>query len=153
MPTPTYTPLATVTLASNATSVSFSNIPATYRDLVLIVNGTGTGDENLTPTINGSSSDFSWVQMTSAPGSSSGTNNSIGRFTPDRNIVMIQYFDYAQTDKHKTFLVRTEVSGSEVRQLAARWAQTTAITSVALAIRTGFSFTTGTTFGLYGIRA
>ena len=43
MPTPTYTPLATVTLGTSAASVTFSSIPATYRDLILIFDGTGSG--------------------------------------------------------------------------------------------------------------
>jgi hypothetical protein len=40
MPTPTYIPLATVTLGSADSSVTFSSIPATYRDLILVLNGT-----------------------------------------------------------------------------------------------------------------
>ena len=44
MPTPTYTPLATVTLGTAASSVTFSSIPATYRDLILVVNATTSAD-------------------------------------------------------------------------------------------------------------
>jgi hypothetical protein len=119
--------------------------------LILVANCVGAADENMTPKFNGSSSDFSWVQMTTGPASSSGTNNSIGRISTSRNYVMLQIFDYAQTDKHKTFLVRTEVSGSEARQLAARWAQTTAINQVSLGIRLGANFQIGSTFSLYGV--
>jgi len=43
----TYTPIATNTLASVSTGVTFSSIPSTYTDLVLVINyrldGTGTG--------------------------------------------------------------------------------------------------------------
>ena len=153
MPTPTYVALATVTLAGTDSEIVFSSITATYRDLVIVSNCVGAGDENLTPKINGSSSNFSWVQMTSAPGSSSGSNNSIGRVSTSRNFLMLQFFDYSATDKHKTFLVRTEVSGSEARQLAARWAQTTAINEISLGIRLGYNFAIGSTFSLYGIEA
>ena len=151
MPTSTYVSLGTITLSSTDSEIVFSSIPATYRDLILVANCVGAADENMTPKFNNSSSDFSWVQMTSAPGSSSAANNSIGRISTSRNYVMLQIFDYAQTDKHKTFLVRTEVSGSEVRQLAARWAQTTAINEVSLGIRLGANFAIGSTFSLYGI--
>lgn len=151
MPTATYIALANLTLTGTDAEVTFANIPNTYRDLVIIFQGTGAGDENLTPKINTSSSDFSWVQMTSAPGSSSGANNSIGRVSTDLTMGILQFFDYSATDKHKTFLVRTNVTGSEARQLAARWAQTTAIDSISLAIRTGHNWNSGSTFALYGI--
>jgi hypothetical protein len=57
MPTPTYTPLATVTLASTASSVTFSSIPATYRDLVVVHNNFGTvnNDANSNFRFNGDS--------------------------------------------------------------------------------------------------
>jgi len=148
--TTAWVPLAEITLTSTDSEVVFGSIPNTYRDLVLVANCVGAADENMTPKFNGSSSDFSWVQMTTGPASSSGTNNSIGRISTSRNYVMLQIFDYAQTDKHKTFLVRTEVSGSEARQLAARWAQTTAINQVSLGIRLGANFAVGSTFALYG---
>jgi len=154
MPKKTYTQINSVTLAASSASVTFSGIPQNYRDLVLVFVGTSSSDENLTPTINGSSSDFSWVQMTSAPTSNSGTNNSIGRVAgSSQTFGTLQFMDYSATDKHKTFLVRTNVTGTEVRQLAARWAQTTAITSIGLAIRTGFTWNSGSTFTLYGIEA
>jgi hypothetical protein len=36
MPTSTYVALATTTLGATAASVTFSSIPATYRDLLLV---------------------------------------------------------------------------------------------------------------------
>lgn len=144
------TAIANITLQSASTLVSFSGIPSNYRDLVIVFVGIGTGDENLTPIINGSSSDFSWVQMTSGPAGSTGTNNSIGRVATSQTLGVLQFFDYSQTNKHKSFFVETNVTGSERRQLAARWAQTAAINTIGLSIRTGLSFTAGSTFSLYG---
>jgi hypothetical protein len=153
MPTPTYVALATVTLTGSDSEVVFASIPQDYRDLRLVFVAAGSGDENLTPKINGSSSNFSWVQMTSAPGSGSGTNNSIGRVSTSQTLGVLEFLDYSATDKNKTFFVRTNVTGSEVRQLAACWAQTTAITTVSVSIRTGHSFNSGGYFALYGIEA
>jgi len=145
------TALATVTLQQSTSTVTFSGIPNTYRDLIIVFVATGSGDENLTPIFNGSSSDFSWVQMTTGPAGNSGTNNSIGRIAgSNQTFGMMEIFDYAQTNKQKTFLVTTNVTGSERRQLAARWAQTTAINSISLAIRTGYIWSSGSTFALFG---
>ena len=152
MATQAMTALATVTLTGSDSEVVFASIPQDYRDLRLVFVAAGSGDENLTPKINGSASNFNWVQITSAPNSGSGTNNSIGRVSTSQTLGMLEFLDYSATDKHKTFFVRTNVTGSEVRQLAARWAQTTAITTVSVSIRTGHSFNSGGHFALYGIK-
>lgn len=153
-PVSTYTALSTVTLTSTDAEVLFENIPNTYRDLILTFVATGAADENLTPKINGSSADFSWIQITSGPSSGTGTNNSIGRVGgSSQTMGFLQFFDYAETDKHKSFMVRTNVAGTESRELIARWAQTTAINSISLGIRLGSSFQIGSTFSLYGIKA
>jgi len=58
----TYEPIATTTLGSNQTTITFSSIPSTYTDLVIVSNmGTTTasypfirfnGDTGLTVTVN-----------------------------------------------------------------------------------------------------
>jgi hypothetical protein len=40
----TYTPIASITLGATATSVTFSSIPSTYTDLILVMNGSSTSD-------------------------------------------------------------------------------------------------------------
>ena len=37
--TPTYIPLATTTLGSASNSITFNSVPATYRDLIVIIDG------------------------------------------------------------------------------------------------------------------
>lgn len=145
------TALATVTLSSSDTEVLFQNIPQDYRDLMLIYVASGSGDENMTPKFNGSAADFSWVQMTTGGSGNAGTNNSIGRVANASSLGKLEIFDYSATDKHKAFTVTTNVTGSERRVLAARWAQTTAISSLSVSIRTGYSFDTGGYFSLWGI--
>lgn len=151
MPTQTYIPLANYTLTSNDSFVLFSNIPNTYKDLVIAFEGQGSIDENLVFTINGSTSGFSWVQMTSAPTTGYGTNTSIGRVSTSRTTSSIQFSDYAMTSKSKTFFVTTEVLASEIRFLTGLWSNSQAINSIGLGIRTGGSFLTGSQFRLFGI--
>ena len=152
-PVPTYVALGTVTLTGSDAEIEFASIPQTYRDLVLIGNSVGASNgENLTPKINGSSSDFTWVQMTSGLVSNTGTNNSIGSMGTGNTFIRLDLFDYSATDKHKTFITQTRTT-ADLRVLAARWAQTTAITSVSVSIRLGYTFSSGGTFSLYGIEA
>lgn len=152
MATETYIPLGHVTLSSNDSLVLFSNIPNTFKDLVLTFEATGSIDENLTFTLNGSTSGFSGVQMTSGPGTSSISANTIGRVGgSSRTTGFIQLSDYAATTKSKTFFVNTEVIASELRFATGLWSNSGAITSIGLGIRTGGSFLTGSQFRLFGI--
>lgn len=150
MATETYIPLATVTLTANDTQVLFSSIPNTYKDLIIVFDASATSGENMTPTINGSSADFSWVQVNYSNSSNVGTNNSIGSIGTGRNLGVLQFFDYSATDKQKMFTVKTSANASDVRILGCRWAQTAAISSIGLSIRLGYSWTTGSKFSLYG---
>jgi hypothetical protein len=156
--TDTYRPLATVTLGSSAASVTFSSIPATYRDLILIVNGTPAINVNDSFSVryNGDTgSNYSYVRMV---GTSSNTatsvaesNNSVGGFFGgSQQTFILQVMDYSATDKHKSWLSR--VSANWVGAWAGRWASTSAITSVNI-LYASAGFGTGTTFSLYGVIA
>jgi hypothetical protein len=161
MPTPTYTPLATVTLGSSAASVTFSSIPAIYRDLILIVNGSSTTSQaNLAIRYNSDSgSNYSYVEMYGNGSSAVSTSSTLSYaysgnlFT---NLVMgvVQVMDYSATDKHKTLLSRSSAPSNQVAAIASRWANTAAITSLqVLALDSTNNFASGSTFSLYGVIA
>jgi hypothetical protein len=152
MPTPTYTPLATVTLASTAASVTFSSIPATYRDLILVVRGTLTSGVGSIRFNGDSGANYTRVGMYgdgSTAASYSGTSAEIFN-SPITDIMNIM--DYSATDKHKTYIARDSNSASLVVAQAGRWANTAAITTVAL-ISPSSTFGVGSTFSLYGVIA
>jgi hypothetical protein len=160
LPTPTYTPLATVTLGSTGTSITFSNIPGTYRDLVLISNITrATADGVIQIQLNGDTgSNYSrvWMLGTGSGSGSSGTSTDAAyrmlSYSTRLSTVISQLFDYSATDKHKTMLWRGNDSGAEVNAMAGRWANTAAVTSLRVYSDAG-NFASGSTFSLYGIVA
>jgi len=165
MPTPTYTPLATVTLGSSASSVTFNSIPATYRDLIVVVNGTPSGAGGVNYRANGDTgSNYSYVSMRnngSSPSSEAGTltvflgqNSSSTSGTRLMNV--FQIMDYSATDKHKTGLARASYNQSSnsadvTEANAVRWANTAAINS--LTVLSAVNLNIGTTFSLYGVIA
>jgi hypothetical protein len=162
MPTPTYTPLATVTLASSAASVTFSSIPATYRDLVLAITAlhNTTSDVQASIRPNNDSVNASLVYMDGRSASqASGTDTKIGLYYQSGAVanspmsVNVQIMDYSATDKHKTFLIRNGHPAFQVSAYAARWASTSAITSLVIPSLLGGNFQTGSTFSLYGVIA
>jgi hypothetical protein len=157
MPTATYIALANLTLTGTDAEVTFSSIPASYRDLIVVGIGSNSADTDLALRFNGDTgTNYSGVRMFgngSSTGSSSdtgktyaeigGVNTSIGDFRA-------QIMDYSATDKHKTVLTRNSKTGSYVVAWANRWASTTAINSVTVYPLSG-SFQSGSTFALYGI--
>jgi hypothetical protein len=152
-----YIPLATVTLASSASSVTFSSIPGTYRDLVLVANGTitsGADDMRIYYNADTNNANYSSVEMNgNGSTTASSTFLTAGAFSTDRAVVIVQIMDYSATDKHKTLLSRANrASAGSVGAIVNRWANTAAVTSVQARI-VSVSFAAGTTLALYGIVA
>ena len=155
-------PLQNLTLGSAQATITFASIPGTFRDLRLVVNGATSAEGNIYIRVNSDSgSNYYSVNMRASGGgaqSSSQTttrinsNFSTGLQTSSRAVNTYDIMDYAQTDKHKTVLVRANHS-DEVDAIAARWASTSAITSIAITANDSANFTTGSTFALYGVLA
>jgi hypothetical protein len=162
MPTPTYTPLATVTLGTAAASVTFSSIPATYRDLVVVINGSLSGASSIYYRLNSDSgSNYSVVTAQAfSPTSTSFTDAVMVPWSPNniaastQFLLTSQFMDYSATDKHKTALHRLNgTSGATlfVAMSAARWANTAAVTT--LLVQANVNINVGSTLSLYGIKA
>jgi hypothetical protein len=165
MGTPTYIALATTTLTSNTSTVTFGSIPSGFRDLVVVINTkTNTaGPDSMGIRFNGDTgSNYSNVRVV---GNSSGTSSYsdttsvayIGVAASSSNplSVILHIMDYSATDKHKTILSRGSQGDGWVTLHSGRWANTAAITSLTITPPAGSSWTmsTGGTLSLYGIRA
>lgn len=142
--------MANTTLTGTDGEVVFSSIPATYRDLVMVIDGSATNAQALNFKVNGVTTDITFIQMLgNGSTTASNTGAAAGLGTVQGNII-INVMDYSVTDKHKTWLVRSSDSNGNVRAGAARWASTSAITDFGV-VFPSTTFTTGTTFALYGI--
>jgi hypothetical protein len=160
----TYTPIATTTLGSAAASYTFSSIPSTYTDLVLISNfQTNTGSVTTYQMYfnGGSSGAYSYTRIygdgTNASSSNANTTTNIqgiGIIDPSAwNTNIANVMNYANSTTNKTVLARTNSSGTYLGAYVMKWNQNTAITSLTVNILSGASFSTGATFTLYGIAA
>ena len=157
--TATYDLIASNVLSSSASSVTFSSIPATYRDLVLVFDGknAGGGTSGRMQFNGDTGSNYSLVSMYG-----NGSSTSSGSYASDDHIAFsyfvnlfntiqistIQIMDYSATDKHKTVLVRNNKADDGVEAIAGRWANTAAINSIRLYQP---QFAIGSSFYLYGI--
>jgi len=164
MPTSTYVPLATQTLSSTATSVTFSSIPATYRDLVVVCNfqNSGTSSASRLRLNLDTGANYSGVWMvgngsTTASASEASQTGArifgatLGPANTFSNVGIIQVIDYSATDKHKTVLTRYGSAGTDIQATASRWANTAAVTAVTIFDVLGQTYSIGSTFSLYAI--
>ena len=116
----TYTPIASITLASAASSVTFSGIPQTYTDLVVVINGTSSASGELRYRLNGNTgSNYSFTQLYgdgSSAGSSRDSNRTTGRLGSTRttgNVQIGHFQKYSNSTTNKTVLSRESTAGSE----------------------------------------
>jgi hypothetical protein len=155
----TYTPIATTTLASTATEYTFTSIPSTYTDLVLVVAGqTASTGSSALRVGNGSidtGSNYSYTNLkgngttaTSARASSI-TLGYIGEFYNSQTVTIVNIMNYANTTTFKTFISRSNNAGNAVSTWVSLWRSTAAINQVRFL--SGDTMQVGTTLTLYGI--
>jgi hypothetical protein len=163
----TYEPISTTTLGSAAASYTFSSIPSTYTDLVLVANVFGaTGgvtDYSMSFQLNGDTSTNYSRNTVLGDGSTviCGRTNNItygflqaqGYYSTTEPVTAIgNFMNYSNTTTFKTVIARSAfVSGSAETDIAT-WRSTAAINSIKVNIFAG-SFKAGSTFTLYGIKA
>jgi len=159
----TYTPIATTTLGSAASSYTFSSIPSTYTDLVLITNhGVSVATANFYIRVNGDSgTNYSYTRIKgngSSASSDRGANtNQIvfdgdGASTGVTNVNVINFQNYANTSTNKAIMGRSGDATYSTAALACLWRSTSAINSITIGI-SGYNFVTNSQFTLYGIKA
>lgn len=163
----TYEPIATTTLGSNAASYTFSSIPGTYTDLIVICsNLTNTTANTLCIKFNSdSATNYSWVTASYGAASTiasykpandsrgvalGGYVEGLNATTPGNYIG--QVMNYSNTTTYKTTLGRGSNVATDVEAIVGLWRSTAAITSVTVA-PSGGNMKTGTVLSLYGIKA
>jgi hypothetical protein len=164
MPTPTYIALANITLGTATSVLTFSSIPSSFRDLILVmnhkVNTAATTDDWFMRFNSDTGANYSYLRMYgNGANAFAGTGSSrtyIDNFLdPTASFVnnVFQIMDYSATDKHKTVLGRENLASEQVIAKTYRWASTSAITSISLTGADGGTdlFSVGSTFALYGI--
>jgi hypothetical protein len=156
-----YTALANVTLGSNAATVTFSSINQGYRDLVLVISISSASDGFDYIRLNGDTgSNYNMLNMEGVanitqsisyanntylnPSMGSGGNNAT---------TTINFMDYSATDKQKSILWRFNKPSLVLNATAARWASTSAITSISFFQSGTNVYAAGSTFALYGVSA
>ena len=153
----TYTPIATYTVPSAQASYTFNSFGG-YTDLVLIINGTTSADENIKIQFNGdTASNYSntliYGNGTSALSARNTSSSSLILASLNSSVIsnaITHIMNYANTTTYKTVLQRGNNTALMTRADVGLWRSTAAITSMTLFVSSG-NINTGTTFTLYGI--
>jgi hypothetical protein len=155
----TFEPIATTTLSSTASSITFSSIPGTYTDLRLVLvgkNGVGSNTTRLRfNSDTGTNYSRTYLEGDGSAAASSrntsGTSILVGDNRTTIGLQTMDIFSYAGST-NKTVLCSTanDTNGAgTVNVTVGLWRNTNAITSIELSLADPFSI--GTVATVYGI--
>ena len=164
MATATYIPIATQTLGSSASSITFSSIPSTYTDLRLVFSGTTVSGGNFLVQYNGdTATNYSFTDLYGA-GPSAGVTygNTQSSITLTQaggmptTIVMMAFdiFSYASSTNKTclaTYSNNKDSTSGTVELTVGLWRSTAAITSIKIFPGSPYSFASNSTATLWGI--
>jgi hypothetical protein len=162
----TYEPIATTTLGSASSLVTFSSIPTTYTDLVLVgsIQGANTSfyircnadtTNKYSATMlagDGSSASSSRWSQTDLGGNGIYTNANTFPTSGSFGVGVWHFMNYSNTTTNKTILSRVGSGGLSTKSFVNLYASTSAITQLDIRFFADNIYT-GSTFTLYGITA
>jgi hypothetical protein len=155
----TYAPIATQTLGSAASSVTFSSIPSTYTDLVCVISGSFSAAQGVYVRFNNDSgSNYSSTFITGNGSAASSSRSTSDVWTPlgylgtDLSNTIFSVMNYANTTTNKTGIGRGNTAAALTFGTVGLWRSTAAINRLDIQPTSG-TITTGTTLTLYGIKA
>jgi hypothetical protein len=167
----TYEPITTQTLGSSTATVTFSSIPQTYTDLIIVINsaasvnldwdmqfngdtGSGTGTNYSYTTFGGNGSTASSQRQSNQVAIRLDYASAYMSATTIQAFAVAHIFNYSNSTTYKTSLSRTSNAGTGVGSSVGLWRNTAAITQIAFSNWGGAAtYVAGSTFTLYGIKA
>lgn len=161
----TYEAIATANGTGSSATISFTSISGTYTDLILTGTFSGTGTGGFGIVLNNDTSSLYSFTLVRGDGTSAFSDrasnqaafniNYTGSYGTGgvTNTFLASFNNYSNTTTNKTMLSRYNVPNLETMAYVGLYRSTSAITRVDVKIAGGASFTTGTTFSLYGIKS
>lgn len=159
----TYSTIATYTVSGSlTTSYTFSSIPSTYTDLVLIIGNAGAsaGVDGICQVNGDTGANYSQTHLRgtgSAAQSGKYTEwylNSAATWNTTTNYThILNFLNYGNTTAYKTMLQRGNNASGEVNANVNLWRSTSAINSITIKAGSTAKINAGTTLSLYGIAA
>jgi hypothetical protein len=169
--TNSYESIATVTVSSAVSSITFSSIPSTYQHLqvraLVRCSFTGSTAKNITSQMNSDTGNNYYRHYLLGNGSAAsagsdagtviyaGTAVAAGSLASTFGVNVFDYLDYSNTNKNKTVRVLNgfdENGAGNVYLTSGLWNSTAAISTLTFTVEGGFNFNQYSQFALYGIK-
>lgn len=167
--TATYEPISTQTLGTAVSDVFFTSIPQTYTDLVLVISSNASSNTQTGYRLNSDNGNNYSETRISGDGTTARTTRTGsdtfarldwygGADSTGRNVLIAHFFNYSNATTTKTVLSRGDNAGGLIAgttAVSSLWRKTplAAITSINILTSSGGTFSVGSTFTLYGIKA
>jgi hypothetical protein len=155
----TYEPIATTTLGSNQSTVTFSTISGSYTDLIVVANATLSAGVGFGMQFNSDTgSNYSFIYFygdgssAAAGQNTSQTRINIGNGNTTYSTYRAHIQNYSNTTTYKSVISNGGIGNEIAMIFAGSWRSNSAITSITFVPASG-TINTGTTFTLYGIKA
>jgi len=162
----TYELISSQTVSNGTTAtISFTSIPSTYTDIVLMFNGGGeSGGGNVQVKVNndtGATYSFTLFRGSGSAASGDRESNFSGYFrwgayaTPSSGVYstfdVAHFMDYSNTTTYKTVVMRANNAQGGCDATVGLWQSTSAINRLDITLPSPSYFKNGSTFRLYGI--
>ena len=167
----TYEPIATYTVSGGSTTeIEFASIPQTYTDIVAVSNvGGASASYYFCARINSDTgSNYSMTELLgngTTSTSAQASNRAVADISYNVHVTtavninnIANFMNYSNTTTYKTMINRMNNSANGTSATAVLWRNTNAITNLKFYIYVGnganlYTFTSGSTITLYGIKA
>ena len=158
--------ISRITTTGGATSITFSSIPSTYTDLVVVLNalwGTtaNTQTENLLFQCNSTNPSFVYVVVQGVTASTAVSSTGLpicangAKATLRAGLYMFKILNYAGTSYHKPIDVMAGVGHTSARRFlfgGGVYASSTGVSSITIQHTTSVAYQNGSVASLYGIK-
>jgi len=157
MPTPTEIPIATQTASGSTTSISFTSIPSTYTDLIVVIGVLGSAADFDLRINNDSASNYSVTRLygdgTTAASNRASNQTSIQMTLGGANpgVQILHFNNYSNATTYKTMLQRLNIPGGYVGASVGLWRSTSAINRLDFIAQSANNIQANSTYTLYGI--
>ncbi len=157
----TYTPIYATTLTSGVSSITFSNIPTTFTDLVIVSSNVTCSNAGgfISLRFNGDSSSLysnTYITASSSSVSSGRNSGSVAYIVGDtdtsaQTMSVNHIMNYSNVTTYKTILSRCGYGSASSQAFSSLWRSTSPVTSITL--YGNGNINSGSTFTIYGIKA
>jgi hypothetical protein len=163
----TYDRINSTTLSSTATDITFSSIPSSYTDLIIVCNFkiVAGGDLVLNIQLNGDTgSNYSQVYIAGVPAAAAAAGSTLnssyidagyfGSNAGNFSTSTTHFFSYSNTSHNKsTITTMASQNGGQVTTYVNLWRSNSAINSIKVFSASSKTYAIGSMFTLYGILA